>query len=132
MASGTAVAREAAAAAAADPDGPLARAGRHGPLTADVVAELALAGDARCEEILARAGRYLGVALAGLANVLSPEVFVIGGGMSAVGELILAPARDEYRRRAIPPAAGASVVRAALGAEAGVLGAALAAREAPA
>jgi glucokinase len=131
MASGTAIARDARAAAAADPAGSLARAqGERGPLTAEVVAELAHAGDPAAAAVFARAGRFLGVALASLANVLSPDVFVIGGGVGSVGELVLGPARDEYRRRALPPNAVAPVVRSTLGPQAGVLGAAILATEA--
>jgi glucokinase len=131
MASGTAVAREARAAAAADPTGALARIQREsGALTAENVTTLARDGDASCLEILDRAGRYLGVALSSLANVLSPDVFVIGGGMgSAVGELVLSPAREEYRRRVLPPSIDVPILEAELGADAGVLGAALLAME---
>lgn len=131
MASGTAVAREARAVAAADPEGALARAQREsGTLTAEHVTALARDDDASSIEILARAGRYLGAALSGLANVLAPDVFVIGGGMgSAVGELVLSPAREEYRRRVLPPSLDVPIVEAQLGADAGVLGAAILAIE---
>lgn len=132
MSSGTAVAREARALAAADPGGRLAQVqGERGALTAEDVAALARGGDSASIAILAAAGRYLGVALASLANVLSPDIFVIGGGMgSAVGEFVLGPAREEYRRRALPPNASAPVVAAELGSQAGVLGAAILAAEA--
>lgn len=131
MASGTAVAREARAAAAADPAGALARVLREsGSLTAEHVTGLARDGDASSVEILDRAGRYLGAAFSSLANVLAPDVFVIGGGMgSAVGDLLLAPAREEYRRRVLPPSSAIPIVEAKLGADAGVLGAALLAVE---
>lgn len=131
MASGTAVAREARESSAAHPGSPLARAeADDGVLTAEHVTALALAGDPAAAAILDRAGRYLGVALSSLSNVLCPDIFVIGGGMgSAVGELVMGPAREEYRRRVLPPGASVPIVGAQLGAQAGVLGAALLAAE---
>jgi glucokinase len=106
MVSGTAIARD---------------AGMH----AEEVVRLATAGDAAAIEVLARAGRYLGVGLASLANIFNPDAFVIGGGAAAAGEFMLAPARAEYRARALPPNAQADVLPAALGATAGAIGAAI-------
>jgi glucokinase len=132
LASGTALTREARGAADENPSGDLARVRTEaGDVTAEDVLRLARAGSAEAGAIVDRAGRFLGVALASLANVLSPDAIVIGGGMgSAAGELILAPAREEYRRRVLPPSAQVPIVPAQLGADAGVLGAALLAREA--
>lgn len=77
-------------------------------------------------EVLRRAGRFLGVGIANLANIFSPDVVVIGGGFGAAArELLLGPAEEEYRRRALPPNAGAALLPARLGAEAGVVGAGL-------
>ena len=79
--------------------------------------------------MLAAAGRKLGVGLASLANAFSPEVIVIGGGASAAGELLLGPAREELKRRALGPNRDVRVVEAHFGDEAGMLGAALMALE---
>jgi glucokinase len=77
-------------------------------------------------------GRKLGVGLASIANALDPEVIVIGGGVIAAGELLLAPAREELAARALPPiAAEVRVEPARFGAESGMLGAALLARSGP-
>lgn len=77
-------------------------------------------------EILRRAGRFLGVGLANLANIFSPDVFVIGGGFGAAArELVLDSAEAEYRARALGPNAAAPVRPAMLGASAGVVGAGL-------
>ena len=60
-----------------------------------------------------------------MVNIFDPEVIVIGGGVSAAGDLLLAPAREEYHRRALPSLAHhTEVVAASLGNDAGVLGAA--------
>jgi glucokinase len=65
-----------------------------------------------------------------LVNIFNPQAIVIGGGVSAAGDLLLDPARAIVRERALAP--GAEAVRievARFGAEAGLLGAALMARE---
>ena len=49
-------------------------------------------------------GERLGVGIANLVNIFNPEVVVIGGGVIAAGELLLAPARDVLMRRALSPA----------------------------
>ena len=94
-------------------------------LTGPVVTRLAQAGDQTAVELLAEVGQWLGVGLANLAAALDPGLFVIGGGVSDAGDLILDPARDAFRRtltgRGYRPEA--RVVRAALGPEAGLIGA---------
>ncbi|MFN8109719.1 MAG: ROK family protein [Thermoleophilia bacterium] len=88
------------------------------------------AGDEEAARVVDEAGVALGVAMAGLANVFNPEVFVVGGGLGmAAGERLLAPARRELAARALPPNAGARVVPARLGELAGAIGAAVAARD---
>ncbi len=47
--------------------------------------------------MLATIGRRLGAAISGLANIFEPDVIVIGGGVIAAGELLLGPAREEFR-----------------------------------
>jgi glucokinase len=67
----------------------------------------------------------VGVALANFTNIFNPEVIVVGGGVIAAGEMLLEPARAELMRRALPPSRDlVSVVPAAFGAEAGMVGAA--------
>jgi glucokinase len=128
--SGTAIAREARARAEARPDGGLAEAARAGAtLDAALVGELALGGDADAREVLERAGRYLGAGLAGLANTFNPDAIVIGGGVATVGDLLLDPAREEFRARALWPNADAPILPAAFGPEGGLLGAAALARD---
>jgi glucokinase len=64
------------------------------------------------------------VAFATLANIFEPEVIVVGGGVIAAGELLLEPAREEMRSRALPPMDRATVAAAELGENAGMIGAA--------
>jgi glucokinase len=123
-ASGTAIAREGRAAAEREPDSALGKALAQGPIVGKTVTQLAIRGDALAAEVVANAGRHLGVALASLANIFDPDVFVIGGGVSAVGELLLEPARHELRARALPPQNKTPVKLAELGPDAGMIGAA--------
>jgi glucokinase len=124
LASGTAIAKAGKAAAEREPDSALGKALAAGPIVGRTVTDLALSGDRLAQEVVAEAGRHLGVALCSLANIFDPDVFVIGGGVSAAGDLLLDPARDELRSRALPPMNGAPVKLAELGPDAGMIGAA--------
>jgi glucokinase len=65
------------------------------------------------------------VGTASLVNLFAPEVVVIGGGVARAGELIFTPMREEMRRRAMRPASEwVKVVPAAMGNDAGTVGAA--------
>lgn len=130
VASGTALGEAARHVAARRPDGALARAmtGRH--QLGRLVTELAHDGDPDARRLVAEVGTWLGVGIASLLNVFDPEVVVIGGGVVAAGELLLTPAREEVRRRALPPSGRfARIVAARFGDEAGMLGAAVLAQD---
>jgi glucokinase len=92
------------------------------------VTEAALAGDEAARGVLDLIGSRLGVALTSFANIFEPEVFVIGGGVMAAGDLLLDPARKTLRERALPPMRETPVVVAELGPDAGMIGAAAMAR----
>ncbi len=124
LASGTAIAKAGMEAAGRDPDSALGKALAEGPIEGRTVTELALAGDGPAREVVAQAGRHIGVALSSLANIFDPDVFVIGGGVSVVGDLLLDPARKELRSRALPPQNERPVKLAELGPDAGLIGAA--------
>jgi glucokinase len=131
VASGTALGREARAAAERSPESRLGEIVAAGEvLDGRAATEAALAGDAVAREVVALIGRRIGVAMSGLANVFEPDVIVVGGGVMAAGDLLLDPAREELRERALPPMNETSVVAAELGAEAGMIGAATMAFEA--
>lgn len=90
----------------------------HGSLTLRDVIARALTGDLGCRRVLEDAGRHVGVALAGVVNVLNPEVVVLGGQVSRVGEIVLRPMREAVERCAIPSAAASLDLRiGALGPE---------------
>jgi glucokinase len=99
--SGTALVREARAAAAADPVSAqvlLARAGDVEAISGPMVTECAQDGDPFCVGQLASLGRWLGEGIASLAAVLDPAVVVVGGGVSAAGDLLLDPIRSAFDR----------------------------------
>jgi glucokinase len=125
VASGTALAREAAAAAERDRGSVLAKARADGAAIGPrVVIEAALAGDRVALEAVDAIGRKLGAGLVTLANVFNPEVIVVGGGVMALGEMLLGPAREELRARALRPMNETPVLAAHFGANAGMIGAA--------
>jgi glucokinase len=82
-------------------------------------------GDAVCGGIVARAATNLGLAVANAANLIDPDIVVLGGGVPAAGEVWWGPLRESFARYAVADAAAKTLlVRAELGYEAGVLGAA--------
>jgi glucokinase len=125
VASGTALAREGLAAAEREPDSALGRALAAGEeITGRAVSDAALGGDEPARGAVELIGRRIGIAAAGYANVFDPDVIVLGGGVMALGELLLEPAREELRSRALTPMDQTPIVPAQLGPEAGLVGAA--------
>ncbi len=125
-----------------DPDGPPCNCGNHGCLEAharaDRIAEAcgtataedafraAAAGDPRARSGLERIGTFLGIGIGNMITVLSPDKVVIGGGISAAGDLLLDPIRAELRRRVTTTSLDAvELVCAELGTWAGAIGAAV-------
>jgi len=125
-ASGTALVGEARRLATEDPDSGLARAQRAGRVLAGpLVTELAHDGDAAAIEAIRLVGTRLGVAIASLVNIFNPQVVVIGGGVIAAGELLLAPVRATVAERTLAPVhESLRIVPARFGVEAGMVGAA--------
>lgn len=90
------------------------------------LADRAREGDARARRIFEETGRRLGVAIAGLVNLFEPEVVVVGGGVAAAGDLLLGPAEREFRERSmVARQRPVQLKPAALGPQAGMVGAAL-------
>jgi glucokinase len=94
-------------------------------ITAETVAAAARGGDRLACDIVAKAANYLGIGLANLVNIFNPELIVIGGGLSKMGNILLRPARKVIKERAFRlPAQTVRIVRARLGSNAGIIGAA--------
>ncbi len=96
-----------------------------GALTGEAIAKEAQR-DSESQAALAvtRTGEYLGYGLVSLANILDPNLIVIGGGLSALGDLLLEPARRVLLSQALPGPAQCPVAVAALGPDASLVGAA--------
>jgi predicted NBD/HSP70 family sugar kinase len=92
------------------------------------VAEAAAQGDHLAQQLFAQAGDYIGIALAGVVNLLNPGVVVIGGGVAQSGDLLLEPIRAQVRKRSLQAGVLASqVTSASLGQRSSALGAVAAA-----
>ncbi|KUK31834.1 MAG: Glucokinase GlkA [Thermoanaerobacterales bacterium 50_218] len=93
---------------------------------APMIAHAAHSGDSEARQLLAEAGRYLGLAIGNIANLLNPSIFIIGGGVArGAGDFLLEPARQEAKRHVFPAfRESLRVVPGALRGRAGVLGAA--------
>lgn len=99
--------------------------GREDARGEDVVAA-AREGHEGALEALRILGERLGIGIANMVNTFDPQEVVIGGGVSAAGDLLLGPAREAARRFILPGVGTETTIRLARrGAEAGVLGAAL-------
>jgi glucokinase-like ROK family protein len=99
--------------------------GTHGPeLTTQQLLDAAAGGDSAARRVLADAGRYIGRAVATLCDLLNPELIVVGGELSAAGDVLLDPLREEVHRHAIPATAlDLEIVPGVLGPRAELLGA---------
>jgi len=96
-------------------------------VTGPMVTAAAEGGDPVAAQAFASVGDWLGVGTANLVAALDPEVVVVGGGLSAAGELLLEPARAALRRSLVGGAHRRTpdVLPARLGPQAGMIGAAL-------
>jgi glucokinase len=131
VASGTALGREAEAAAKRHPESALGRLLEAGEeVNGRAATAAAIAGDEVARSVFEIIGRRLGAFASGLANVFEPDVIVFGGGVMAAGDVLLAPIRDEVERRSLPPMNRTRIAAAELGAEAGMIGAATMAMDA--
>lgn len=125
-----------------DPDGPWCGCGNRGCMeayaradqiaaacgteTAEEAVRSARAGDERAISGLRDVGRYLGIGIANMITVVSPDRIVLGGGVAAAGELLFEPIREEIRRRVRTTAIDdVAIVTAELGTWAGSIGAAV-------
>jgi glucokinase len=95
-------------------------------ITPEVIARAAEMGDAVAQKILQIAGFYLGTGIANVITILAPERVVVGGGVARLGDWIMTPIHETLKLRVhTVPLNRLQVVPAALGDEAGVIGAAI-------
>jgi predicted NBD/HSP70 family sugar kinase len=126
-------------------DGPLCRCGNRGCLevfaaapallellrrsygdeiTVEDVLKLSHEGDIGCRRVITDAGRHIGVALANLCNLLSPQMVIIGGELALAGDVLITAIRESMGRRTVSvPGLAPEVTAGILSERAGVLGA---------
>ena len=97
---------------------------RGGEVNAKTVFDAVKAGDELAKEVAEEFGKYLGTAMASVACVVDPEVFVIGGGVSKAGQIILDYIKKYYAQYAFMTCKQAGFALAKLGNDAGIYGAA--------
>lgn len=95
-------------------------------ISAEGVARAADGGDHLAQEVISRAAAYLGIGLLNLVHIFNPDMIVIGGGVSLMGERLLGPAREVVNSQAFRlPRQAVRILPAMLGVDAGIIGAAI-------
>ena len=97
---------------------------RNEEVTAKAVFDAVKAGDELAMEVAEKFGKYLGTALAVIAGVVDPEVFVIGGGVSKAGKILLDYVEKYYKKYVFQGSRDCAFALAELGNDAGICGAA--------
>ena len=95
------------------------------PLTAEAIGRAAVEGDALARQVVAQAGQAIGLHLANLAHAFDPQVIVLGGGVSLIGPPLFEPLERALRAHILHQhyLEGLAVLPAALGDDAGLVGA---------
>lgn len=125
LASGPAIARVAQEEAAGGRDNRILQlaGGVIDAIDARLVAQAADEGDPTAQAIIRQAATYVGIGLANVCNVLNPELIVIGGGVSSIGDLLFDTVRETVASRAMLGNRQVRIVPAALGDDVVLLGA---------
>lgn len=97
---------------------------RNGEISAKAVFDAVKENDALAISVAEQFGKYLGTALANAAAITDPEVFVIGGGVSKAGDILIDYIKKHYELRAFAACKGTKFSLAKLGNDAGIFGAA--------
>ncbi len=96
-----------------------------GALTIDAIENAALADDPLAIHVISTAAEYLGIAVAGVLNLMNPGAVIIGGGIARLGERLLVPLRETVLRRTFVSSVAASeIMSSALGPRSIAIGAA--------
>jgi glucokinase len=101
----------------------------HEKIEASLVKKAAENGDQLSIKLITETARYLGIGFGNLINIFNPQLIVIGGGLTKMGDMLLKPAISEAKRRSYPEIFKAvKFSMAKLGDYSGVIGAAVNAR----
>ncbi len=94
-------------------------------ISIESIERAAIEGDALAGRVVREAGEHLGIAVAGLLNLINPEMVILGGGVTRVRELLIEPLRHVVRNRTLVTSVAATEIRISeLGARAIAIGAA--------
>jgi glucokinase len=93
-------------------------------VTAREVSEAAQAGDELALQIVAHVARIIGLGFVNLFHLFDPAMIVVGGSVALMGDMLFEPVRQTVAQYVMPPYRGRPIVRAALGDDSGLLGAA--------
>ncbi len=94
-------------------------------LTGKMISDAVEQGDTFAKWVMEETGRWLGTGIGSIINLLNPEMVVLGGGMIGAGDVLFNPVRETARAQSFDvPGKRAEIIPAALGGDAGVIGAA--------
>ncbi|ESY11851.1 ROK family protein [Mesorhizobium sp. M0615] len=124
VASGTALGRRATRLTAPGDGSLLRRLSNDGDVSARHVVEAAKAGDANALELVEAEAQWLGIGFTNLLHLYSPDLIVMGGGLSNGFDLLAPSIRAVIQQRAMPAYRDVPIVQAELGDRAGLIGAA--------
>lgn len=93
-------------------------------ITCRLIYDTARKGDSLCKKIVRETGKYLGIGIANIVNIINPQMVVLGGGMARAGDLLFEPVREYVKERAFNAAMEeVEIVPAKIGTNAGAIGA---------
>ena len=94
-------------------------------ITPEHVYKSAIEGDSLGREVFREVGKYLGIGIANLVNIFSPEAIIIGGGLIGAWDLFIEELKKEFLKRALEPlSSNVQILQATLKKESGSVGAA--------
>jgi glucokinase len=94
-------------------------------LSVEDIYRMALEGDSLARDVIKEAGRYLGVGIASIVNVLSPEAIILAGGLTGAWDIYIQEAIQEASKRAFKVLFDAvKIIPSLLGDDAGIIGSA--------
>jgi glucokinase len=93
-------------------------------VTAKEVSDAAQMGDPLARQIVAQAARTIGLGFVNVFHLFDPAMIVVGGSVSLMGDMLFEPIRATVQQYVMPPYRGRPIVRAALGDDSGLMGAA--------
>ncbi len=93
-------------------------------ITPELIYETALDGDNLSREVFREAGKYLGIGVANLINIFSPEAIILGGGLIGAWDLFIEDVKKEVSKRALNPLLNVEILKTTLNEDGGSIGAA--------